>query len=60
MKVKIEKNTLFIECEINNPLIPSKKGKSLLLCSSGGNRPTEAKHNGKNVIIGLNAYIPVS
>lgn len=37
--------------------VPSKSGKSILVASSGGNKPTAAVIDGKNVVIGLNAYI---
>ena len=36
---------------------PSASGKTLVVASSHGNKETDAKINGKPVVIGLNAYI---
>jgi hypothetical protein len=37
--------------------IPSKSGKTLRVCSTEGNKPSDAKVDGKTVIVGVNAYI---
>lgn len=58
MVVKIEGKELVIRAPIAE-LTPSKSGKSLTVYTSNGNRPTDAKINGKAVVVGLNAYIPV-
>ena len=44
--------------QIEIPISPrtSASGKSLVIASSGGNIATTAIHDGKPVIIGLNAY----
>lgn len=55
MKVEIVGNDLVITCPIKK--VPSKSGKSILVASSGGNKPTAAIIDGKNVTIGLNCYI---
>jgi len=55
MKVEIVGNDLVITAPINKT--PSKSGKSILIASSGGNKPTAAVIDGKNIIVGLNAYI---
>ena len=57
MKVEIVKGNLVITIPVNNPLQPSKSGKTMLGASSGGNVVSEAVIEGKPVTIGLNAYI---
>jgi hypothetical protein len=57
MQVEIENNVLVIRMPMNEPR-PSASGKTLVVASSGGNQTTTAVVNGKQVIIGLNAYIP--
>ena len=56
MKTTIRNNTLHIEIPLHAPR-PSATGKTLTVASTRGNQPTEAKIDGKPVIIGLNAYI---
>jgi hypothetical protein len=36
---------------------PSASGKTTVIASSNGNKPTEVQLHGKAVIVGLNAYI---
>ena len=60
MNVKIVGNKLVIEIPINTVPILSSSGKTLVIASSHGNKVTEATVNGKNVVVGLNAYIPKS
>ena len=38
--------------------VTSTSGKTLVVASTHGNKVTEAQVNGKNVVVGLNAYIP--
>jgi|JI10StandDraft_1071094.scaffolds.fasta_scaffold2305382_1 hypothetical protein len=56
MQARIEGNKLIIEIEMQPPTV-SASGKTLVVASSRGNKTTEAKVNGQNVVIGLNAYI---
>jgi len=56
MKTTIKDNVLHIEIPLHAPR-PSATGKTLTVASTRGNQPTEAKIDGKPVIIGLNAYI---
>ena len=56
MKATIRNNTLHIEIPLHAPR-PSATGKTLTVASTRGNQPTEARIDGKPVIIGLNAYI---
>lgn len=55
MTTIIKDGQLIISIPINEK--PSASGKSIVIASSGGNKPTEVQHNGKVVIVGLNAYI---
>jgi hypothetical protein len=59
MTARIEGNKLIVEIELNQQPETSKTGKTLVVASSHGNKPTAAKINGKNVVVGLNAYIPI-
>ncbi len=58
MKVSINEKakTLVIEIPLQDPK-PSASGKTLVVASSHGNVKTEAVVKGKNVTVGLNAYI---
>lgn len=58
MKVTIEGNELVIRipAKVKSPP-PSSTGKTLIVASSKGNKETSAKVDGKNVIVGVNAYI---
>ena len=60
MTAKIVGNKLVIEILLNSAPVPSTSGKTLVVASTRGNKVTEAQVNGKNVVIGLNAYIPKS
>lgn len=57
MTTKIVGNKLVIEIPLNPVPVPSTSGKTLVVASTHGNKVTEAQVNGKNVVIGLNAYI---
>jgi hypothetical protein len=56
MQARIEGNKLIIEIEMQPPTV-SASGKTLVVASSRGNKTTEAKVDGKPIVIGLNAYI---
>ena len=56
MKTTIKDNVLHIEIPLHAPR-PSANGKTLTVASTKGNQPTEARIDGKPVIVGLNAYI---
>lgn len=58
MTVKIVGSTLVIEIPLNSSPVPSTTGKTLVVASTHGNKVTDVKVAGKNVVIGLNAYIP--
>ncbi|MDP2885331.1 MAG: hypothetical protein Q8P51_09960 [Ignavibacteria bacterium] len=56
MDVKIENGKLIISIELQEPT-PSASGKTLVVATTHGNMVTSCVINGKNVVIGLNAYI---
>jgi hypothetical protein len=56
MEVKIENGKLIVSIDMQEPT-PSASGKTLVIASTHGNVPTKCIINGKNVVIGLNAYI---
>lgn len=59
MKTKIEKNQLTVVIEMSEPT-PSASGKTLVVASTHGNVETQVQVGGKNVIMGINAYIPAT
>ena len=58
MTAKVVGNKLVIEIALTAAPVPSTSGKTLVVASTHGNKVTEARVNGKNVVVGLNAYIP--
>ena len=56
MKVEMKDGNLIITIPMHEPQ-RSASGKSLVVASSKGNKPTEVMVKGKPVIVGLNAYI---
>ncbi|MBI5731057.1 MAG: hypothetical protein HY963_07965 [Ignavibacteriales bacterium] len=56
MEVKIENGKLIISIDLQEPT-PSASGKTLVVATTHGNVATKCLVEGKNVIIGLNAYI---
>jgi hypothetical protein len=58
MTAKIVGNKLIIELLLNPVPVASLSGKTLVVASSHGNKVTEAQVQGKNVVVGVNAYIP--
>lgn len=59
MEVSIDKksNTLIIKLPLQSPPKPSSTGKTLMVASTNGNKQTDLTVNGKEVHIGVNAYI---
>ncbi len=53
----IEDGYLIIRLPLNVTPTPSSSGKTLVVASSHGNKPTELEINGKPVIVGVNAYV---
>ena len=58
MTAKIVGNKLVIEIPVNPVPVTSATGKTLVVASTHGNKTTEAQVQGKNVVVGVNAYIP--
>ncbi|MCX6173154.1 MAG: hypothetical protein NTZ27_00155 [Ignavibacteriales bacterium] len=56
MEVKIENGKLIISIDLQEPT-PSASGKTLVVATTHGNVATQCVIEGKNVVIGLNAYI---
>lgn len=56
MEAKIENGKLIISIDLQEPT-PSASGKTLVVATTHGNVKTECVIDGKNVVIGLNAYI---
>lgn len=56
MEVKIENGKLIIIIDLQEPT-PSASGKTLVVATTHGNTPTNCIIDGKEVIVGLNAYI---
>ena len=56
MDVKIENGKLIISIDLQEPT-PSASGKTLVVATTHGNMVTQCVINGRNVVIGLNAYI---
>ena len=56
MEAKIENGKLIIIIDLQEPT-PSASGKTLVVATTHGNVATQCLVDGKNVVIGLNAYI---
>jgi hypothetical protein len=56
MEVKIEKGNLVITMPLEKPT-PSASGKTMVVASTHGNQKTGVEIDGKEVIVGVNAYI---
>ncbi|HEY2839040.1 MAG TPA: hypothetical protein VGJ26_07830 [Pirellulales bacterium] len=56
---KIEGNELVMRLRLNEKPERSASGKTLVVASTRGNKETDCVVNGKRVIVGINAYIPV-
>jgi hypothetical protein len=57
MKAEIIGSNLVITIAMNATPTPSASGKTLIVATSSGNRTCGLQVAGKDVIIGLNAYI---
>jgi len=56
MDVKIEDKKLTIVIDLQDPT-PSASGKTLVVATTHGNVETDCVIDGKNLVVGLNAYI---
>ena len=57
LTAKIEGHDLVIRVPLNPTPVSSATGKTLVVASSHGNKQTEAKINGRPIVVGVNAYI---
>jgi len=55
--IDLQKKTVTITLPLK-PLTLSKSGKSRMVATTSGNMKTDAVIDGKNVVLGVNAYIP--
>ncbi len=56
---KIEGKELVIRLPLNDKPERSASGKTLVVASTRGNKETDCVVQGKKVVVGLNAYIPI-
>lgn len=56
MKVDVKNGKLIIEMDLQTPT-PSSSGKTLVVASTRGNKATGILLDGKEIVIGVNAYI---
>ena len=57
MTVEVKGKKLYLTLDIINPPKASSSGKTLLVATTGGNKVTSTLVNGKNLVVGVNAYI---
>lgn len=53
----LEGSELVVRIPVTLPPRPSSTGKTLVVSSSHGNKPTDIEVNGQHLIVGVNAYI---
>lgn len=58
MKASIANGVLTIQIPVNPQPEPSTSGKTLVVASTRGNKKTSVQVEGKELVVGLNAYIP--
>jgi hypothetical protein len=56
-KVEIKGKQLIITMDLESDPQPSKSGKNLVLASTHGNEKTTTEYKGKQITIGVNAYV---
>ena len=56
MKAEIINGNLVLTLPLQKP-VPSATGKTLVVATSHGNQKTDAKVDGKQLWIGVNAYV---
>jgi len=56
---RIEGDELVIRLPMNEKPERSTSGKTLVVASTHGNKETDCVVQGKKVIVGVNAYIPI-
>lgn len=56
MKVEIKAGVLHIQIPLQEP-VASASGKTLVVATTHGNQPSGVQIDGKDLILGVNAYI---
>ena len=57
LKVEIKGKFMVISVPLTET--PSKSGKSILRATTNGNKPTDLKIDGENVVVSVNAYTKI-
>jgi hypothetical protein len=57
MKAEIKGGNLILTLPLSESPAPSKSGKTLVVASTRGNQETQVQVKGKNIVVGVNAYI---
>lgn len=57
MKAEIKGEKLHIEIDLDESRSPSASGKSIVVASTRGNKPTDLMVDGKPLVIAVNAYV---
>lgn len=57
MSFAVEGEMLVIRLPMRKNPTPSSTGKTLVVASTAGNKPTDIKVKGKTLTVGVNAYI---
>jgi len=55
IKAQIKDGKVLIEVPVSER--PSKSGKTTVVASSNGNKPTTCEYKGKPLVVGVNAYV---
>lgn len=56
--IDAKKKTITLVLDFNEAGVASKSGKSKVHATTNGNAATTTQVNGKNLVIGVNAYTP--
>ena len=57
MKAEIKGKKLHIEIDLDENRSPRASGKSIVVASTRGNKPTDLMVDGKPLVIAVNAYV---
>lgn len=60
MTVEVKGDNLVITLPMLKPIKLSGSGKSKVLATTNGNKVSDLEFDGKKIVIGVNAYIPVN
>ena len=57
IQAQIKEGKLLLAIPINAKPVPSVSGKTLVVATTHGNQKTAIQVNGKDLVVGVNAYI---